>query len=200
MPLAEMVARMGAEGDAALAQHVSERINPSHRTEVLKVLRSPRRDSRLRTNLPRVLDAVLNGDDPLIGYEPLAQALGMSKSDVKVAFQFLSRKIAGKRTELLRAMGFSYEQIFDMSSVGQELGKRLDPNLGAYSDEERQAGQGVADYERRSRSALAAGADDGRSGRVQLPHHGVFGGAQRPPLVDAERHEQDVQQCCAEQQ
>ena len=136
MPFAAVVARIRVDGDPDSTQRVLSKINPSHREFVARQLLTVQPGSDADTNVYRALDVVFHGGNFLSARNVLAVQLGMTQRKADGALQFLQRTFSSERIDMLRAMGFTHEQILALNPVGAQLNKRLDPALGTYSPAE----------------------------------------------------------------
>jgi hypothetical protein len=122
MPLATLVARIGTESDPQLGSRVIGRIDPSHREAVALRLLAASAGSKIEIGAYQTLETMFTSD-PLSG----------SVSTAVSSMQFLYGAFGKDRVEILRAMGFGFEEILRMNPVGVELAKRMDPAMGTYS-------------------------------------------------------------------
>jgi hypothetical protein len=137
MPFSALAGRIRVDGDPGLTQRVMDSVNPSHREGVAELLLTARPGTGVDTTSYRILDAILRGGDPFVTGHTLSAQLDLPPTKVAAATDFLVRTFGNDRLQMLRTIGFTYEQIISMNPVGHELSRRLDPALGTYSAAER---------------------------------------------------------------
>ena len=136
MPFTAVIARIRPGNDPGLTLRVMGTINPGHREAVAKALLATQPGTDADVNIYRALDTIFQGGDFYASEKTLVRALGLENTKASAAVQGLQRAFGADRINLLRAMGFRYEQMLAMNPVGNELTKRFDPKLNRFSASE----------------------------------------------------------------